>query len=128
MKNIRYVVGLLLIITACNKPLLKYNSDFEGTWYSVPVYNTSYSDYVSDQFTFSGKSGRYQVDCRDTCSPDLCNCLTSITGRSEINSQRTLIRLDNSQTPRTFNLDEEPYQDSNGKWFMKVDGKTYVKQ
>lgn len=119
--------GLLLFLSACNKPLLQYNSNFEGTWFSEPVYNTTYADWVSDQLVFSGKNGTYYVDCRDTCAPVLCNCSVSLTGRAEINKQRTLIRLDGTSV-KTFTLNTEPYQNSSGTWLMEIDGKTYTKQ
>lgn len=126
MKKIIFLTLTTLFLLACNKPLLKYNSDFEGTWYSEPQYNPTMGVFVSDELYFSGKEGSYQVDCQDTCNTNLCDCTAKITGTPEINKQHTIIRL-NSQTPRTFNLDAEPYE-QNGMWFMEVDGKTYKKQ
>jgi hypothetical protein len=126
MKKVFLFVTTCLLLIACNKPLLKYNSNFEGTWYSEPQYNPAFGMFVSDELVFSGKEGSYQVDCKDTCSTNLCACTAKITGTAEINKQRTIIRL-NSQTPRTFQLDAEPYEQG-GMWFMEVDGKTYKKQ
>ncbi len=126
MKKTIFLATLLVVVAACNKPLLKYNSDFEGTWYSDPQYNPDLGVFVSDELVFSGKEGSYQVDCKDTCVTNLCDCTAKITGTPEINKQHTIIRL-NSQTPRTFQLDAEPYEQS-GFWFMEVDGKTYKKQ
>ncbi len=126
MKKLFFLTTLALYMFACNKPLLKYNADFEGTWYSEPQYNSSIGVFVSDELTFSGTQGTYQVDCKDTCTTNLCDCTAKLTGKAEVNQQRTMIRL-NSQTPRTFNLEEEPYQQGS-TWFMKVDGKTYKKQ
>ncbi|TSJ40099.1 hypothetical protein [Fluviicola chungangensis] len=126
MKKIILLTTLTLVLFACNKPLLKYNSDFEGTWYSEPQYNSVMGVFVSDELVFSGKEGSYQVDCQDTCSTNLCECTGKITGTPEINKQHTIIRL-NSQTPRTFSLDAEPYEQG-GSWYMEVDGKKYKKQ
>jgi hypothetical protein len=126
MKKILLSTTVCLLLLACNKPLLKYNSNFEGTWYSEPQYNPVLEAFVSDELVFSGKEGSYQVDCKDTCTTNLCECTAKITGTPEINKQRTIIRL-NSQTPRTFQLDAEPYEQG-GSWFMEVDGKTYKKQ
>jgi hypothetical protein len=126
MKKLFFLTTLALCMFACNKPLLKYNADFEGTWYSEPQYNSTMGVFVSDELTFSGTQGTYQVDCKDTCTTNLCDCTAKLTGKAEVNQQRTMIRL-NSQTPRTFNLEEEPYQQGS-TWFMKVDGKTYKKQ
>lgn len=126
MKKLFFLTTLALYMFACNKPLLKYNADFEGTWYSEPQYNSTMGVFVSDELTFSGTQGTYQVDCKDTCTTNLCDCTAKLTGKAEVNQQRTMIRL-NSQTPRTFNLEEEPYQQGS-TWFMKVDGKTYKKQ
>ncbi|MDR0802880.1 hypothetical protein [Fluviicola sp.] len=117
---------VLLIFASCNKPLLKYNSAFEGTWYSEPQYNSVLGKFVSDELTFSGKTGAYLIDCQDTCAPNLCTCTEKLTGASEINQQHNKIRL-NSQTPRVFELNAEPYQQGNN-WYMEVDGKTYKKQ
>jgi hypothetical protein len=126
MKKVFLFVTTCLLLIACNKPLLKYNSDFEGTWYSEPQYNPDLGVFVSDELVFSGKEGSYQVDCKDTCTTNLCDCTAKITGTPEINKQHTIIRL-NSQTQRTFQLDAEPYEQG-GFWFMEVDGKTYKKQ
>lgn len=126
MKKTIFLATLLVVVAACNKPLLKYNSDFEGTWYSEPQYNPDLGVFVSDELVFSGKEGSYQVDCKDTCATNLCDCTAKITGTAEINKQHTIIRL-NSQTKRTFQLEAEPYEQS-GSWFMEVDGKTYKKQ
>ena len=126
MKNILLLTASCLLLLACNKPLLNYNSDFEGTWYSEAQYNSVMGVFVSDELTFSGTQGTYQVDCKDTCSTNLCECTGKLVGKAEVNQQRTIIRL-NSQTPRTFTLDAEPYQQGD-YWFMKIDGKTYKKQ
>lgn len=127
MKKFVFFFALALLLVTCNKPLTKYNSNFEGTWYSTPVYNTTFGTFVSDQFTFSGKDGKYKLDCKDTCAPDLCDCLGELTGKAEINKQRNMIRLRGTAN-RTFVLEAEPYQAANGKWMMDVDGKTYTKQ
>ncbi|MNJ85826.1 hypothetical protein D3C87_33060 [compost metagenome] len=128
MKKRFYIIPLflLILVSSCNKPLLKYNSDFEGTWYSEAQYNSVMGKFVCDELTFSGTSGTYQVDCQDTCAANLCVCTGKLTGKAEINQQRNKIRL-NSQTPRVFVLDTEPYEQG-GYWFMEVDGKTYKKQ
>jgi hypothetical protein len=126
MKKTILLATVCLLLLACNKPLVKYNSDFEGTWYSETQYNPTMQKFVGDELTFSGKEGTYQVDCADTCGTNLCDCTGKLTGKAEINQQRTIIRL-NSQTPRTFTLDTEPYEQG-GSWFMEIDGKTYKKQ
>ncbi|HRP53053.1 MAG TPA: hypothetical protein PLI97_06040 [Fluviicola sp.] len=117
---------LLLLLCACNKSLVSYNSDFEGTWFSTPVYNPDFQKFVSDELVFSGKTGTYQSDCADTCSTNLCECTNKITGTAEINDSRSIIRL-NGQIKRTFTVIQEPYQ-QDGKWFMKLDNKVYQKQ
>ncbi len=126
MKNLILLAATLLVLAACNKPLLKYNSDFEGTWFSETQYNPDLQVFVSDELVFSGKTGSYQVDCKDTCTTNLCECTAKLTGTAEVNQQRTIIRL-NSQTPRTFQLDAEPYEQG-GEWYMEIDGKKYKKQ
>jgi hypothetical protein len=126
MKRILLFTSISLVLFACNKPLLKYNSDFEGTWYSEAKYSPDFQVFVCDEFTFSGSSGTYQIDCRDTCGTTLCTCTGKLVGTPEINQQRTIIRL-NSQTPRTFNLIKEPYE-VGGEWFMEIDGRNYKKQ
>jgi hypothetical protein len=121
-----YLLTALAILAGCNKPLLKYNSDFEGIWFSETQYNPDLQVFVSDELVFSGKNGTYQVDCKDTCTTNLCECTGKLTGVAEVNQQRTIIRL-NSQTPRTFQLDAEPYEQG-GEWYMEIDGKKYKKQ
>lgn len=126
MKKILFLTATILLILACNKPLLKYNGDFEGTWYSTPKYNPDFQKFVSDELSFSGSTGSYQIDCKDTCGVNLCLCTAKLTGTPEINQQRTIIRL-NSQTPRTFTVTAEPYE-VGGEWYMEIDGKKYHKQ
>ncbi len=126
MKKFLFLTSAVFFLLACNKPLLKYNSDFEGTWYSERQYNPDMQAFVSDELVFSGKNGSYQVDCKDTCGTNLCDCTGKLTGTAEINQQRTIIRL-NSQIKRTFNLDAQPYEQG-GSWFMEIDGKVYKKQ
>ena len=126
MKKILLFTTACLLLLACNKPLLKYNSDFEGTWYSEPQYNNVMGKFVSDELTFSGTSGTYQIDCKDTCAVNLCDCTAKLTGKAEINQQHDKIRL-NSQSQRVFTLNTEPYEQG-GSWYMEVDGKTYKKQ
>ncbi|MGV3612526.1 MAG: membrane lipoprotein lipid attachment site-containing protein [Fluviicola sp.] len=126
MKRLIFLTTILLVLAACNKPLVQYNSDFEGTWFSETQYNPDLQVFVSDELVFSGKTGSYQVDCKDTCSTNLCDCTAKLTGTAEVNQQRTIIRL-NSQTKRTFQLDAEPYEQG-GEWYMEIDGKKYKKQ
>lgn len=117
---------LAFALLACNKPLLEYNSEFEGTWFCENPYFDNNGVPVNDQFTFSGSTGTYSVACPDTCTNTLCNCLAELSGRAEINKQRTQFRL-NSQTPRTFTINAEPYE-SGGSWYLEIDGVKYKKQ
>lgn len=117
---------ILFIAFGCNKPLLKYNPKFEGTWFSTPVYIDGLGDYAAYEFTFSGKKGTYNIECRDTCSTSLCDCLGTLSGNTEVNTNHTMLRI-NSQTPRTFTINAEPYEE-NGDWFLEIDGVVYTKQ
>lgn len=126
MKYYFYILAFLFVAVSCNKTLVKYNGNFEGTWYSESRYDNINETFVRDEFVFSGSNGTYQIDCKDTCETNLCSCVEKLSGRAEINSQKTIIRLV-SNFNRTFQLDAEPYEVA-GKWLMKVDGRMYYKQ
>jgi hypothetical protein len=126
MKNSIFFLLALLLLSACNKTLIKYNPDFEGTWFSDEKYNSVSSKFVRNELVFSGQNGSFQVDCIDTCETTLCQCAEKLTGRAEINAQRTIIRLV-SNFNRTFQIDAEPYQVGE-QWLMKIDGRVYYKQ
>ncbi len=126
MKKYLILSLLAFALLACNKPLLEYNSEFEGTWFCDHTYFDNNGIAVTDQFVFSGTTGTYSVSCKDTCSNTLCDCLAAITGKAEINKQRTQFRL-NSQTPRVFTINAEPYE-SGGSWYLEIDGVKYKKQ
>lgn len=127
MKQLTFTFFIILLtLSSCNKTVVQYNADFEGTWFSEARYDNVNQRFVRDELVFSGKDGSYQIDCPDTCATNLCHCLEKLSGRAEINASKTIIRLIANYS-KTFNLDEEPYQ-AGGKWLMKIDGRIYYKQ
>ena len=60
-------IVLVLGVSACNKPVYKYNPDFEGTWHTVEVYDDVLDKMVQSEIVIDGADGSY----KNTCEP--CN-------------------------------------------------------
>ncbi|MES2798436.1 MAG: hypothetical protein V4638_00340 [Bacteroidota bacterium] len=126
MKKLIFItaVGLTLLTIACNKFLFEYNSDFEGTWKTIPVYDSVLNSNVQSEIVIDGKEGSFKNACQP-CGPDLCNCIDVQFGKAVVNLSNDQIRIGSGSYPLT--IDEEPYyQDT--VWVMKVHGLTYYKQ
>lgn len=118
------IVLLGAVVVACNKYVYKYNPDFEGTWKTIPVYDTLLNSYVQSELVIDGKEGSFKNACQP-CGVDLCNCMNVQFGKAVINLTHDQIRIGSGNYPLTIN--EEPnYQDT--VWVMKLQGLTYYKQ
>jgi hypothetical protein len=124
MKSIIFTVFLLIsattIIVACNKPVYKYNADFEGTWRSLVVYDTILNSNVVSEILIDGEDGWYKNTC-SPCGTDLCNCISTQVGKAVMNTSR-------SSNSLVLTIQEEPNIDTNGVWTMKIQGLRYYKQ
>lgn len=117
---------LLFLLWACNKPVYKYNSDFEGRWRTIPVYDTNLDEIVGSEIIIEGADGAFNSTCLDTCSENLCNCLTQQSGKAVMNSSKTEMKIGSSST-YSLTVDEEPNIDTNNVWTMKIEGLRYYK-
>lgn len=117
--------GIVLLLFACNKPVYKYNKDFEGTWRTIPVYD-SLLQYISvSEITIDGADGLYKNSCKP-CGSDLCDCVSNQVGKAVMNDSKTQMKIGSNGYPLT--IDEEPNVDSNGNWTMKIKGIRYYRQ
>ena len=120
------LIALVLLVFSCNKPVYKYNSDFEGTWRSLVVYDTIINADVQSELVIDGADGSYKNTCRP-CGVDLCNCVSTYYGKAVMNSTKTQMKIGSSNLyPLT--IEEEPNIDSNGVWTMKIQGLRYYRQ
>jgi hypothetical protein len=122
------IIILLLIgflITSCNKPVYKYNKDFEGTWQTELVYDELFETYVMSEIVIDGEDGTFKNAC-SPCSEGLCDCLNTHVGKAVMNSSRTQMRIGSSNY--ALSIDEEPNMNSSGVWTMKVQGLRYYRQ
>lgn len=117
--------SVILVISACNKPVYKYNSDFEGTWRTIPVYDSVLQFTSTSEIIIAGADGSYKNSC-NTCGVDLCSCISSQTGKAVMNDSKTQMRM--GSKGYALSIDEEPAIDSNGVWTMKIQGLRYYKQ
>lgn len=114
-----------LVLFSCNKSVTKYNSDFEGTWRTIPQYDSILEYETISEIFLDGNDGSYKSSCK-ACGVDLCDCTNSGSGNAVINSSKTQMRFGSKGTLLTVN--EEPNVDANGLWTMKIQGIRYYKQ
>lgn len=117
----------VLLFAGCDKPLLKYNPDFEGKWRTVTYYSEDYADTITSELVFQGKDGAYNYGCREFCDEDqLCDCITQQAGRTVVNKPKTQMKI-GSTAAYPLTIDVEPYQDVNGVWRMEINGEEFIK-
>lgn len=120
------VFGFLLLISGCNKPVYKYNFDFEGTWRTPVTYDTILDKNVISEIIIDGLDGSFKNSC-DPCAVNLCNCISTQVGKAVMNSTKSQMRIGSSSAYPLF-IDEEPNIDLNGFWTMKIKGLRYYRQ
>lgn len=117
--------ALVVVLSACNKPVYKYNPDFEGTWRTIPVFDSVLNYVSTNEILIDGANGSYKNSCA-TCETELCGCLSVQSGRAEMNDTKTQMRLGSNGVG--LSIDEEPNIDVNGEWTMVIQGLRYYKQ
>lgn len=125
MRSNVVIFGLLFFLSSCNKPVYKYNQDFEGTWKTELVYDEVLEANVMSEIVIDGEEGSFKNTCRP-CSAGLCDCLNTHVGKAVMNSSRTQMRIGSSNY--ALRIDEEPNIDSSGVWTMKIQGLRYYRQ
>lgn len=124
----KYVIALTVVmfsIISCNKPVYKYNPDFEGQWRTVSAYDSIINETVASEIVIDGKDGAYYNSCRDTCTEHLCDCIVTQSGKAVMNSSKDQMKLGSSNY--AIGIQQEPTQDANGNWSMIIDNKTFYK-
>ena len=126
MKTYRGILFLaFMALTACDKPVFKYNSDFEGTWRTIQVYDSVLQYITMSELIIDGADGSYKNSCA-ICSAELCNCVSTQVGKAVVDNNRTHMRMGSNGYP--LSIDEEPNVDGNGNWTMKIQGQRFYKQ
>lgn len=125
MRSFILLCFLSLLFVSCNKPVYKYNSEFEGTWRTLLVYDDILDTEVMSEIVIQGEDGTYKNTCRP-CGTELCDCLNTHVGKAVMNSSRTQMRIGSSNY--ALRIDEEPNVDGNGLWTMKIQGLRYYRQ
>lgn len=118
-------IFIVFLFTACNKPVYKYNPDFEGKWRTIPVYDSLLNTTTGSEILIDGEDGSFQNSC-NPCGADLCNCISHQIGKAVMNSSKTQMKIGSSSYP--LSIDEEPNIDASGNWTMKIQGLRYYKQ
>jgi hypothetical protein len=125
MKALTILIVFLTLLSSCNKPVYKYNADFEGTWKSELVYDDLLNTTVMSEIIIEGKDGTFKNTC-NPCSAGLCDCISSHVGKAVMNSSRSEMRIGSNGFP--LRIEEEPNIDSTGTWTMKIHGLRYYRQ
>ncbi len=116
---------LLVSLTSCNKPVYKYNSDFEGKWRTQLIYDTILNKNVMSEIVIDGADGTFSNTC-DTSGVDLCNCISYQVGKAVMNTSKTQMKIGSKSYALT--IQEEPSVNAIGLWTMKVQNLTYYRQ
>ena len=120
-----HLLLLSLLLVGCNKPAYKYNKEFEGVWRTIPVYDEILNTQVTSEIVIQGEDGSFKNAC-NPCGQELCNCLNYQVGKAVMNSSKSQIRIGSSGFALT--IQEEPNEDANGVWKMKVQNLVYYRQ
>jgi len=124
MKSVFIGVVCLFVLLACNKPVYKYNSNFEGVWRTTPVYDSVLHYVVCSEIEIDGADGFFQSTCKLN-GTELCDCIDNHIGKAVMNDTRTQMKI--GSKGYALSIDEEPNQDSNGNWTMKIKGLRYYR-
>lgn len=133
MKNATLFLGVIVLslfaLFGCNKLVYKYNKDFEGNWLTDRLYDVNLNDSVRSQIFMDSKSnGKFNNTCLDECLPDLCGCISTQAGKSEMNAGNTQLKIGSAQGAQPLTINEEPYQDTDGSWKMQINNLVYTRQ
>jgi hypothetical protein len=116
---------LLGFLSSCNKPVYKYNSDFEGNWRTAVIYDTILNKNVMSEIVIDGPDGTYSNTC-DPCGVDLCNCISSQVGKAVMNTSRTQMKIGSNSYALT--IQQEPTVNALGQTTIIIRNQTYYKQ
>ena len=129
-KNTRIFCSILaisLLLFACNKPVYKYNADFQGKWQTIPVYDSLLNATTMSEILIDGEDGSFKNSCNPCANQELCNCISVQIGKAVMNSTKTHMKIGSSNSYQ-LSIDEEPKVDANGVWTMKIQGLKYFRQ
>ncbi len=128
MKTVFFAIITVALLFACNKSVVDYNKDFEGRWRSAKKYDSTAADSVQSEILIQGDDGLYHYTCSSVCSPDLCDCAVTHSGKAVVNTNKTMMKIGTSGS-YPLSIDEEPnIEASSGKWTMVIHGLRYYKQ
>ena len=116
---------ITLLFSSCDKPVYKYNPEFEGKWRTLVVYDTFLNSNVQSEIVIDGKDGSFMNTC-NPCGVELCDCISSQLGKAVVNSDGTQMQIGSNSYPLTIN--EQPNLDANGEWTMEIQGLRYYRQ
>lgn len=118
-------LAALSILTACNKPVYKYNPDFEGIWRTAVINDTILNKNVQSEIVIDGAEGSYRNTC-EPCGTDLCNCVSYQSGKAVMNDSKTQMKIGSNGYPLI--IQEEPTKNAQGVWQMKIGNLYYYRQ
>jgi len=101
--------------------------DFVGQWRTDVINDTFLNEAIRSEIIIEDKDGIYNNSCKNVCEDQLCDCISTQSGRAVVSFDKKSMKI-GSTNSLTLSIDEEPYQDANGKWVMKINGLTYYKQ
>jgi hypothetical protein len=116
---------LITLVVSCNKPVYKYNANFEGTWRSLPVYDSLLNKITQSEIVIDGADGSFKNSCEPCNTNELCNCVSYQVGKAVMNSSKDQMKIGSSGY--ALPIDQEPTVDANGVWTMIIKGTTYYR-
>lgn len=123
-KHTFFALLLCFAFVSCNKIATKYNPNFEGTWRTVPVYDSTLGVVVQSEIVIQGQEGAFKNACKP-CDGSLCNCMNEQFGKAVVDMSHTQLRIGSGNYPLSIN--QEP-KDSSGIWTMRINNLKYIRQ
>jgi len=118
---------VFLLSSGCNKRVSSYNMDFVGKWRTDVINDTLINESLRCELIIEDKDGIFNNSCKSVCEEQLCDCISTQSGRALVSFDKKSMKIGSSNS-LTLSIDQEPYQDANGKWTMKIAGLVYYKQ
>lgn len=127
MKRLHVLLFVLtgFLFIQCNKPVYKYNPDFEGIWRTIPVYDSVLNYSTISEIVINGEDGSFKSTCTP-CGSEVCNCTFTQTGKAVLNDSKTQMRMGSNGAALTIN--KEPHVDNSGSWTMTINELDYFKK
>jgi hypothetical protein len=129
MRQVLTTIGIMsmviFFITSCSvKELEKYNEDFKGSWRSTVYFSPQAGDSIRNYLKVDGSNSAFGLLCDE--STEFEACLYFQQGKAKYNKVNKGLQIGNS-VQNIYQIDQEPFVNSDGTWEMLIDSISYFK-